>query len=98
MIVSSVFPVLVIVIVEVIVEYTVALPNVRLPLTSMMRMGTGAPSPEMAAVFVPLVMSEATVTVPLYDCTTVGLNDTVMSCELLAAIVPFVQFPLNPTG
>ena len=39
-------------------------------------------------VFVPLVLSEFTVTVPLYVVTAVGLKDTVNACDPPDGIVP----------
>jgi hypothetical protein len=48
-------------------------------------------------VFVPLVLSEFTVTVPLYAVTTVGANVTVTARVPPAAIVP-LHAPLNPAG
>ena len=96
--VSAVLPVLLIVIVAVAVEFTVTLPKVRVPLTPITLVGTAIPVPEMLAVLVPPVLSELTVTVPLYACTKVGLNVTVTFCEPPAAIVPLDQLPLNPVG
>ena len=92
------FPALLIVRVDAFVEFTVTLPNVMLPSNAMMREGTAVPEPEMVAEFVPLVISDATVTVPLYACTAVGLNVTVTFCEPPAAIAPDDQLPVNPSG
>jgi hypothetical protein len=46
------------------------------------------PVPEIAMVLEPLVLSEFTVTVPLYVVTAVGLKETVSACEPPAGIVP----------
>ena len=95
--VSGVLPVLLIVRVAVAVELTATVPKARLPLTPMILV-TATRLPEMIAVLVPLVMSEATVTVPLYVWRAVGLNVTVTSWLPPARIVPPLQSPLNPLG
>jgi hypothetical protein len=60
-------------------------------------MGRAAPHPDALIVLVPLVLSDVTVTVPLYLCTAVGAKVTVTGCELPAATVP-LHAPLKPVG
>ena len=55
------------------------------------------PVPEMLIVLVPLVLSEFTVTVPLYVVSATGENVTVTLVELPAAMLP-LQAPVNPLG
>jgi hypothetical protein len=96
--VKAELPVLLMVITAVAVAPVVTLPNARLPVTPMMRVAAVAtPAPDAAMVLEPLVLSEFTVTVPLYVVTAVGANVTVTARELPAAMVP-LHAPLNPAG
>jgi hypothetical protein len=91
-------PLFAIVIVAVAVVPVVTLPNAKLPVTPMMRVAAAAtPLPDAAMVLVPLVLSEFTVTVPLYVVTAVGANVTVTFWEPPAAMVP-LHAPLKPAG
>src|SRR4030042_252708 len=91
-------PVLFIVSVRVRVLPTWTLPKAMSPLSPMILVGVAVPVPEQEIVLVPLVLSELTVIVPPYEVTTVGANVTLTVWEPYAAIVPLLQFPLNPVG
>jgi len=95
--VSTELPLLVIVMLAVAVCPVVTFPNARFPLTPMIFVGTGIPVPEALIAFPPLVLSEFTVTVPLYVVNVTGANVTVTSWLPPAAIVP-LHAPLNPAG
>ena len=63
--VNAELPLLVIVSVCVTVVLVTTLPNARLPINPMIRLGATVPVPEALIVFPPLVASLLTVTVPL---------------------------------
>ena len=91
-------PVLAMVSVAVAVIPVVTFPNARFPLNPMIFVAVGAtPLPEAVLVFVPLVLSEFTVTVPLYVVTAVGAKVTATAFVPPATIVP-LHAPLNPAG
>jgi hypothetical protein len=58
-------PLLLIVRMRVAVVFVTMLPNAKLPLNPMIRLGVTIPMPEALSVFTPLVASLLTVTVPL---------------------------------